>query len=125
MLSFASQKAKHYASCGKSQFRLGKNLVLDQNCDQRQTTKDLLDKNHCVTKCVQISACVVKNSVPKIENRHLIFKTSVAEIKTRLLVDNGSKTELINKFFVRTNKISTFKLKTQIKLELGNREKVE
>ena len=58
--------------------------------------------------------------MPKIESKHLIFKTNVAGIKTCLLVDNGSKVELIDKFFVRTSKISTFKLKTQIRFELGN-----
>ena len=84
-----------------------------------------MDKSHCTTKCVQISACAVKNSVSKIKDKHLIFKASVAGIKTRLLVDNDSETELINKFFVRTNKISIFKLKTQIRLELDNEEKVK
>ena len=59
------------------------------------------------------------------EGKHLIFKASVAEIQTCLLVDNGSETKLIDQSFMRTNKISIFKLKQQIKLELENRETME
>ena len=61
----------------------------------------------------------------KIAGKHLVFKASVAGIKTCLLIDNGSEAELIDESFVRTNKISTFKLKTQIRLELSNGEVVE
>ena len=127
MLSIADPEIKHHSSCGGSQFKFKKSLVLDQNCSQEQTIKDLVDKNHCVTssKHVQISAYVVTNRVSKIEGKKLIFKASVAGIKTRLPVDNGSKAELIDKFFVRTNKISIFKLKAQIRLEIGNREMME
>ena len=81
--------------------------------------------DHCATKCVQISACIVQNSVPKIEGKDFIFKASIAGIKTCLLVDNGSKAKLIDQSFVRINKISTFKLKQQIKLELENEDTVE
>ena len=42
-----------------------------------------------------------------------------------MLIDNGSKAELMDKSFVRTQKISTFKLKKKIKLTLGNREVVQ
>ena len=52
-------------------------------------------------------------------------KANEAEIKTYLFIDNGSKAELIDESFVRTDKISTFKLKTQIRLKLGNREVME
>ena len=61
----------------------------------------------------------------KLKSKHLIFEASVARIKTYLLVDNGSKVELINESFVHTNKINTFKLKQRIRLELENREMVE
>ena len=54
-----------------------------------------------------------------------MFKASIAEIKTQLLIDNGSEVKLINKFFVRTQKISIFKLRKKIKLTLGNREVVQ
>ena len=54
-----------------------------------------------------------------------MFKASVAGIKTRLLIDNGSKAELIDESFVRTQKISTFKLRKKIKLTLGNGEVVQ
>ena len=84
-----------------------------------------MDKNHCASKRVQISAYIVKNSVLKIKSKHLIFKASVAGIKTHLLIDNGSKAKLIDKSFVHTNRMSIFKLKTQIRLELDNGEKVE
>ena len=62
-------------------------------------------------KRVRISACAVKDDVPKIEEKHLIFKASIAEIKTRILIDNNSKAKLINKSFVRSHRISTSKLK--------------
>ena len=63
--------------------------------------------------------------MPKIESKHLVFKASVAGMKTRLLIDNGSEAELINKSFVRTQRIDTFKLKKQIKLTLGNEEVIQ
>ena len=63
--------------------------------------------------------------MPKIEGKHLVFKASVAGMKTRLLIDNGSEAELIDESFVRTQRIDTFKLKKRIKLTLGNREVVQ
>ena len=63
--------------------------------------------------------------MPKIEGKHLIFKASIAGIKTRLLIDNGSEAKLIDKAFVREQGISTFKLKKKIKLTLGNGEVVQ
>ena len=45
-------------------------------------------------------------------------------MKTCLLIDNGSKAELIDKFFMRTQKLSTFKPKKKIKLTLRNEEAV-
>ena len=63
--------------------------------------------------------------MPKIEGKHLVFKASIAGMKTRLLIDNGSKAELIDKSFVREQKIDTFKLKKKIKLTLGNGEVVQ
>ena len=63
--------------------------------------------------------------MPKVEGKHLMFKASVAGIKTRLLTDNGSKAKLIDKSLVRTQRIHTFKLKKQIKLTLGNGEVVQ
>ena len=96
MLSLANQKIEYCASCGGNRFRLGKTLLSDQNCGLGQTTKDYVDRNHCATKRVQISACTVQNSVPKVEGKHLIFKASVAEIRTRLFVDNGNEAKLID-----------------------------
>ena len=69
--------------------------------------------------------CAIRDDVPKIEGKHLVFKSSINGIKTHLLVDNGSETELIDESFVHTNKISTFKLKKAIKLTLGNGEVVQ
>ena len=63
--------------------------------------------------------------MPKIEGKHFVFKASIAEIKTRLLIDNGSEAKLIDKAFVREQRIKTFKLKKKIKLTLGNREVVQ
>ena len=63
--------------------------------------------------------------MPKIESKPLVFKTSVAGIKTRLLINNNSEAKLIDESFVRTQKIDTFKLAKRIKLTLGNREVVQ
>ena len=49
---------------------------------------------------------------------HLVFKTSIAGIKTRLLIDNGSEAELIDESFVRKHKLNTFKLDKKVKLTL-------
>ena len=56
----------------------------------------------------------------KVESKYLIFKTNIAGMKTRLLVDNGSKAKLIDEFFVCTNKFSIFKLERCINLMLEN-----
>ena len=58
--------------------------------------------------------------MPKIEGKYLVFKSSINRIKTCLLVDNSSEIKLIDKSFVRTNKISTLKLKKAIKLTFDN-----
>ena len=67
----------------------------------------------------------MKNNVLKVKNEHLIFKTSIIRVKPYLLVDNKSKTELIDKFFVRANKISIFKLEKLINLTLKNSKVVQ
>ena len=54
-----------------------------------------------------------------------MFKASIAGIKTRLLIDNGSEAELINKSFVRTQKMSIFRLRKKIKLTLENGKVVQ
>ena len=46
-------------------------------------------------------------------------------MKTCLLIDNESEAELINEFFVRANKISSFKLKKPINLTLRNDKVVQ
>lgn len=69
--------------------------------------------------------CAIQNDVAKVESQHLFFKTSISGMKMRFLIDNGSETELIDKTFVHRNKISTFKLKKLVKLELGNGKVVE
>ena len=67
----------------------------------------------------------MRNNVPKIEGKHLVFKASIAEIQTRLLIDNGNEAELIDESFVRMQQISIFKLKKKIKLKLKNSEIME
>ena len=62
----------------------------------------------------------MRNNVPKAEGEHLILKTSIAEMKTHLLVDNRSEAKLIDKFFVCANNISTFKLGKPIDFILRN-----
>ena len=76
-------------------------------------------------KQVKISICAIQNNVPKVENKHLIFKTSTAKIKTSLLVDNSSEVKLIDKSFTCTNKLSIFKLERYINLTLGNDKVVQ
>ena len=61
----------------------------------------------------------------KIAGKNLSFKANVAGIKTHWLIDNRSEAELIDESFVRTNKISIFKIKTQIRLKLSNEEMVK
>lgn len=67
----------------------------------------------------------MQNDVSKIKSKHFVFKASVGGIKTRLLIDNSSEAELIDKFFVYVQKISTFKLRKKIKLELGNSKVIQ
>ena len=62
----------------------------------------------------------MRNDAFKVNSEYLIFKTSIIRVKTRLLVDNRSKAELIDEFFVLANKIPFFKLKKPINLTLGN-----
>ena len=73
-------------------------------------------------KTVRVSSCAVLDTEKKIEGKHLVFKTSIAGIKTRLLVDNGSEAELIDESFARVNNLNTSKLETGVKLTLGNGE---
>ena len=73
-------------------------------------------------KQVRISTCIIQNDVLKVEGKHLIFKTSIAGMKTYLLVDNGNKAKLINESFAHTNKLSIFKLEKYINLMLKNGE---
>ena len=61
----------------------------------------------------------------KIEGKHLVFKASIAGMKTRLLIDNDNEAELIEKSFVRTQGVDTFRLKKKIKLTLRNGEVIQ
>ena len=74
---------------------------------------------------VKVLTGAVRNNVSKVESKHLIFKTSIAEIKTCLLVDNRSEAEFIDESFVHTNKIPSFKLEKPINLILGNSKVVQ
>ena len=67
----------------------------------------------------------MRNNVLKINGKHLIFKTSIAGVKTCLLVDNRSEAKLINKSFVRANKILSFKLEKPINLTFENGKVVQ
>ena len=119
MLPFVNQENECNLHHGEIEFE--KCIVFSQNCDQRQELKEVIDdKAGVTTKYVRISTCAVQDDVLKIKKKHLVFKASVAEIKTRVLIDNGSKAKLIDEFFVRLHRISTFRLTKKIKLELGN-----
>ena len=69
--------------------------------------------------------CVIRNNVFKVKSKYLIFKTSIAEVKTYLLVDNKSEAKLIDEFFMHANKISIFKLENFIDFILRNGEIVQ
>ena len=62
----------------------------------------------------------MRHNVSKVNGEHLIFKTSIAGVKTCLLIDNRSEVELIDEFFVSANKIPFFKLKKPINFILKN-----
>ena len=67
----------------------------------------------------------MRNNIPKVKGGHLIFKTSIARVKTCLLVDNRNKAKLIDKFFMYANKILTFILEKSIDFILGNSKVVQ
>ena len=121
------QEATEFSHCAGSQLKVGKKLVPVQKHNQRCRTKDvvIVDKADTTEKRIKISMCAIWNNVAKVKGKHLVFKTSIAGIHTRLLIDNDSKTKLINKFFARLNKISTFQLEKPIQLTLGNSEAVQ
>ena len=87
--------------------------------------KDVNETVDTTRKTVKVSTCAICDNVPKIESKHLVFKSSINGMETCLLVDNDNETKLIDKFFVRMNKISTLELKKAIKLTLGNGEVVQ
>ena len=71
-------------------------------------------------KIIKISICAIKNNVSKVESKHLTFKTSVIRVKNYLLIDNKNEIEIIDKFFVHANRISSFELEKPINLTLEN-----
>ena len=104
---------------------LEKNLVFDQDCNQGRQPKEAIICKISTTKRVRISAYVIQDNVPKIKEKYLVFQAGIAEIKTCLLIDNGSEAKLIDKAFVCEQRINIFKLKRKIKLTLGNKKVVQ
>ena len=108
--SIQEQELEHYEDTRNrfgSGIYGGKSLVLDRNRDQGRTNKEVVNGNgDTETKMVRVSTCAVRDTEKKIEGKHLVFKTSIAGIKTRLLIDNGSEAELIDESFVRKHKLS-------------------
>ena len=84
-----------------------------------------MDQGGEAFKCVRIFTCAIRDDVSKIKGKHLVFKASIAEIKTRVLIGNGSKAKMINESFVHLHGISIFKLTKKIKLKLGNGEPMQ
>lgn len=76
--------------------------------------------NNETKKIVKVLIYAMQNNISKIEGKHLIFKVSIAKMKTRLLINNGSKTEFIDEFFVHTNKILILKLEKTINFIFEN-----
>ena len=123
-IAVQSSKVAKFSCCDRSQLRVGKRVVSDQNCNQGQIEKNIDRTIDTTKKTVRVSTCAIRNNMPKTKGKHLVFKSSINGMKTYLLVDNGSETKLIDEFFVHMNKISTFKLKKVIKLPFGNGEVV-
>ena len=71
----------------------------------------MVNNKICTIKKIRVSTYATQDDVLKIKGKHFVFKASIAAMKTRLLIDNGSKTKLIDKSFVYTQKLSSFKLK--------------
>ena len=69
---------------------------------------------------IKVSTCTMGNNMSKVNGKYLIFKTRIVKMKLFLLIDNRSKTELINKFFMYANKIPFFELKKLISFILKN-----
>lgn len=67
----------------------------------------------------------MQNDMLKVKSKNLIFKNNITGMKTCLLVNNNSKVKFIDKFFLHTNKISTFKLEKLIKLVFGNGKMIQ
>ena len=85
----------------------------------------VIDKTDSTEKRVKISTYAIQNNVAKVKDKHFVFKTSIAELHTRLLIDNSSKAELIDKSFAHSNKINTFQLEKPIQLTLENGKMVQ
>lgn len=48
----------------------------------------------------------------------MILKATVNSTNTRILLDNGSQADLVNKPFARANKLDTFPLTKRIRMTL-------
>ena len=97
-------------------------LNQDQNQKQKrssfysklQTKRFKKDIYKEISRIVRVSICIVRINMPRVKDQHLIFKTRIAGMKIHLLVDNENKIKLIDKCFVHTNKIPSFKLEVLI-----------
>ena len=81
--------------------------------------------NKEIGRIVRISTYIVGNDVFKVKSEYLIFKTSIANMKTYLLVDNENEAEFIDKSFIHANKISFSKLKELINFIFRNSKIVQ
>ena len=50
----------------------------------------VVDKADTTEKRVRIFTCAIWNNVTKVKGKHLVFKTSIAGIYTRLLINDSS-----------------------------------
>ena len=87
--------------------------------------KEDINREVDAIKRVRVSTCTIQNNVLKIESKHLIFKTSIAGMKTHLFVDNGNEAELNEESFIHTNKLSIFKQEKCINLILENSKVIQ
>ena len=81
--------------------------------------------NREIGKIVRVIICAMRNNMLKIKSKYLIFKTSIAGVKTCLLIDNRSEAEFMDEFFVCANKTLTFELENLFDFIFRNSKIVE
>ena len=90
------------------------------SCSKLQTKTFKKDINRETKRKIRVLIYIVRNNVLKVKGKHLIFETSIVRVKTYLLINNKYKAKLIDAYFVRANKISSFELEKSINFIFKN-----